>query len=132
MLKSRVLLIEDETQFQRLVHEYLSVHGYEVLVAGTCEKGEELWREARPDAAVIDYQLPDGTALDLLPRLKSVHPTNPVIILTGHGSIELAVEAVKLGAEQFLTKPPELKALLAMIQRALENQRNRQNQEVES
>jgi DNA-binding NtrC family response regulator len=131
VLKSRVLLIEDETQFQRLVHEYLSVHGYEVLVAGTCEKGEELWREARPDAAVIDYQLPDGTALDLLPRLKSVHPTNPVIILTGHGSIELAVEAVKLGAEQFLTKPPELKALLAMIQRALENQRNRQNREVE-
>jgi len=131
VLKSKILVIEDETQFQGLLREYLQMNGYEVLVAETCAKGEDLWREALPDAAVIDYQLPDGNALDLLPRLRAIHPANPVIVLTGHGSIELAVEAIKLGAEQFLTKPPELKALLAMIQRGLDNQRNRQNQQAE-
>jgi ActR/RegA family two-component response regulator len=80
---------------------------YDVLVPETCARGEELWREARPDAAILDYQLPDGNALNVLPRLKAIHPANPIIVLTGHGSIELAVEAIKLGAEQFLTKPPK-------------------------
>jgi DNA-binding NtrC family response regulator len=127
MLRSRVLLIEDEAQFHGVVRCFLETHGFEVLVAETCADGEELWRNVRPDAAVLDYELPDGNALDLLPRLKAVHPANPIVVLTGHGSIELAVEAIKLGAEQFLTKPPELSALLAMLQRGLENQRNRQN-----
>jgi DNA-binding NtrC family response regulator len=72
--------------------------------------------------------LPDGNALDLIPRLKAVDPSIPLIILTGFGSIDLAVEAVKLGADHFLTKPTELSTLSLMIQRCIENQRNRQKQ----
>jgi DNA-binding NtrC family response regulator len=81
--------------------------------------------------AVLDYRLPDGNALQLLPRLKASDSSIPIIILTGHGSIDLAVEAVKLGATQFLTKPIELAALFVMIQASVENRRNRQKQLVE-
>jgi DNA-binding NtrC family response regulator len=85
---------------------------------------------ARPDAAIIDYRLADGNALELLPRLKGIYPKIPLVILTAHGSIDLAVQAVKEGAEQFLTKPVELPALLVMLQRLLQEQRNRQQQVV--
>ncbi len=70
----------------------------------------------------------DGTALDLLPRLKEINPDTPLLILTAHGSIDLAVRAIKEGAEQFLTKPLELPALAMILKRLLENQRNRHKQ----
>jgi len=82
----------------------------------------------RPDAAVIDYLLPDGTALDLLPRMKAIDPGVSLIILTGHGSIDLAVRAIKEGAEQFLTKPVDLSTLLVILERSLESQRNHRKQ----
>jgi DNA-binding NtrC family response regulator len=130
--RNKVLLVEDEPQFHHMVKDYLEANGYEVAVAENCAQAEQYWRVSRPDIALFDYNLPDGNALDLLPRLKSVHSSVPVIVLTGFGSIELAVEAVKLGAEQFLTKPPELPALLMMMQRSLENERNRKKQLVEN
>jgi DNA-binding NtrC family response regulator len=76
----------------------------------------------------MDYQLPDGNSLELLPKLRALDPGVPLIFLTGHGSIDLAVRAIKEGAEQFLTKPVELPALLEVLRRALENQRNRKQQ----
>ena len=130
--RNKVLLVEDEPQFHHMVKDFLEAHGYEVAVAETCSEAEKFWRNSRPDVALFDYNLPDGNALDMLPRLKAVHSSVPVIVLTGFGSIELAVEAVKLGAEQFMTKPPELPALLLMMQRSLENERNRQHQLAES
>ncbi len=57
----------------------------------------------------MDYSLPDGNALELLPRLKEADPSVPVLILTAHGSVDLAVRAIKEGAEQFLTKPVQLR-----------------------
>jgi DNA-binding NtrC family response regulator len=87
-----------------------------------------MWQNARPDVAVLDYSLPDGNVSDLLPRLKALDANIPIIVLTGYGSIDLAVEVVKKGAENFLTKPAELDTLLVMIQRCIENSRNRQNQ----
>jgi DNA-binding NtrC family response regulator len=80
----------------------------------------------------VDYCLPDGNALRLIPKLKSIDPSIPVIVLTGYGSIDLAVKAVRLGADHFLTKPTELETLSLVIQRSLENQRNRQKQLAEN
>jgi DNA-binding NtrC family response regulator len=73
-----------------------------------------------PDAALIDYRLGDGDALTLLPRLREIDPNVPLIVLTAHGSIDLAVRAIKEGAEQFLTKPIELPALQVVLRRVLE------------
>jgi DNA-binding NtrC family response regulator len=128
MHKDRILIVEDETAIRDALREFLEKKGCEVATAGTCVLAEQLWRGTRPDVAVLDYSLPDGNALELIPRLKAIDASIPVIILTGHGSINLAVEAVKLGAEQFLTKPAEFATLFVLIQRSLENQRNRRKQ----
>jgi DNA-binding NtrC family response regulator len=128
MSKHRILIIDDESAVRFGVREFLEVSGYEVDEAGTCSSGEEVFRATRPDAVVLDYALPDGDALALMPRLKAIDATIPLVILTAHGSIELAVRAVKEGAEQFLTKPVELAALLVILRRLLETRRERRTQ----
>ncbi len=128
MTKDRVLIVEDEEAIGAAIGNFLEGKGYETAVGGNCEEGEKLLRSFRPDVVVLDYSLPDGNAIDLMARLKAVDSGLPMIILTGHGSIDLAVQAVKQGADQFLTKPTELATLYVVIQRLLENQRNRQRQ----
>lgn len=75
------------------------------------------------DAVILDHCLPDGTAIDCLARIKSIDPSLAVIVLTGHATIDLAIEAIRLGAEQFLVKP--LDALTALLTRAVELRRLR-------
>jgi DNA-binding NtrC family response regulator len=128
MPKDRVLVVDDETRFLEIVTSYLTNKGYDVLSTGTCADAEVLWRTARPDAVVLDQHLPDGTALELIVRLRTFDPDVPIIVITAEASIDLAVQAVKLGAEQFLTKPIELSALHIIIQRCVENHRARQRQ----
>jgi DNA-binding NtrC family response regulator len=128
MSRGRILLIDDDPSIRFGVSDFLESHGFELDQAATCTEGERLYRAARPDAVILDYSLPDGTALELLPRLRGVDASVPILILTGHGSIELAVQAIKLGAEQFLTKPIELAALLSVLERLLDNQRTRQRE----
>ena len=77
---------------------------------------------------LLDQVLPDGGGIDLLARLKLVAPGVPVIMLTGHGSIELAVRAIKEGAEQFLTKPIDMPAVMVLIERLVLNERQRRHQ----
>jgi len=124
----KILLAEDEPAIRAGVRDFLETNGYEVEEAETCQAAEQAFRALRPDAAVLDYLLPDGNTVDLLPRLKSADPDVPILILTGHGTIDLAVRALKEGAEQFLTKPVELPALLVIIQRLIESQRSRKKE----
>ena len=128
MTRSSILLVEDEPAVRFGIREFLEAHGWTVEEAQSCQEAQAAFRADRPDVAVLDYSLPDGTALDLLPRLKALDAEVPVVILTGMGSIELAVRAIKEGAEHFLTKPVELPALLVVLERLVENQRNRQRQ----
>jgi DNA-binding NtrC family response regulator len=78
-----------------------------------------------PDVLILDYALPDGNALDVIAAMKSGGIDVPVVVLTGHGSIELAVTAMKEGAEHFLTKPVEMASLTVLIDRVIENQQTR-------
>ncbi len=125
---TKILLVEDEAGVRFGIREFLRAHEFAVEEADSAAGAEAAFREFRPDAAVIDYLLPDGNALDLLPRLREIESSVPVVILTGHGSIDLAVRAIKEGAEQFLTKPVELPALLIVLRRLLEDQRVRRTQ----
>jgi DNA-binding NtrC family response regulator len=126
--RQTVLLVEDEATIRFAVRDFLEAHGYAVQEAQSCQEAQAAFRDGRPDVAVLDYSLPDGTALDLLPRLKAADPDVPLVILTGAGSIELAVRAIKEGADHFLTKPVELPTLRVILERLVENQRNRQRQ----
>jgi DNA-binding NtrC family response regulator len=122
---SRILLVDDEQAIRVAVRDFLELSGFDVSEAATCAEAELLLRTVPPDAAILDFRLPDGDALGLLARIRSVDATIPVIVLTAHASVALAVRAIQQGAEQFLTKPVELPALLVIIRRALDNQRIR-------
>ncbi len=131
MARTRILVVDDQDGIRFALRDFLESHDYEVDEATDCASAERHFRSARPDAALLDFRMPDGTALELLPRLREIDPNVPLAVLTGHGSIDLAVQAVKEGAEQFLTKPLELPALLVVVQRLVENRRNRQKQLVD-
>jgi len=131
VLGERILIVEDEKETRGVLRDYLEDKGYEIATADTCALAEQVWHTSRPDIAILDYSLSDGNALGLIPRLKAIDPSIPIIILTGYGSIDLAVEALKLGADLFLPKPAELPALHLLIQRSLDNRRNHRQQSAE-
>ncbi|HTG94890.1 MAG TPA: sigma-54 dependent transcriptional regulator [Pyrinomonadaceae bacterium] len=128
MARNKVLVVDDEPGIRFGIRDFLEHQGYEIEEADSCHEAQHLFRSSRPDIVIADYMLPDGTALDLLPRLKDIDSGIPLLVLTAHGSIDLAVRAIKEGAEQFLTKPLELPALQVILQRLLEKQRNANKQ----
>lgn len=122
------MVVDDESGVRFGIRDFLEQHGYEIDEAESCQDAQHIFRTSRPDIVIADYMLPDGTALDLLPRLKEIDSGTPLLVLTAHGSIDLAVRAIKEGAEQFLTKPLELPTLLVILQRLLQKQRNHHKQ----
>lgn len=128
MRRNRILIIDDEPGLRFGIRDFLEQQGYAVEEAESCQDARRAFRTARPDVVIADYVLPDGTALDLIPRLKEIDRDIPLLVLTAHGSIDLAVRAIKEGAEQFLTKPIELPALQVILERLISHQRNHQKQ----
>ena len=128
MSRHRVLIVDDDPAVRFGLKDFLETRGYRVDEADSAKVAEQAFRENRPDVVLSDYRLPDGDALTLLPRLRAISEEVPVIVLTAHGSVELAVQAMKEGAEHFLTKPVTLPALEVVIARSLANQRNRRQQ----
>ena len=123
MPQPRVLLVDDDDAIRFSVGRYLSSKGFEVVSCENVATAIEAFRAKTPDATVIDYELPDGDALDLLKAFKEFDASVPIVVLTGHGSIERAVRAMKQGAEHFLVKPADLTALTITLQRALHHRR---------
>jgi DNA-binding NtrC family response regulator len=128
MAKAKILVVDDDEIILFAIRDFLELHGVIVDEAETCAEAEIKFRAEVYDAVTLDYSLPDGNAMDLLPKLKAIDAGVPIILLTAHASIELAVRAIQLGAEQFLVKPLDLPALLVVLERTLENQRNRRRQ----
>ena len=128
MSRNKVLVVDDESGVRFGIRDFLEQHGYEIEEAESCADAQSLFRNSRPDIVIADYMLQDGTALDLLPKLREIDSGIPLLVLTAHGSIDLAVRAIKEGAEQFLTKPLELPTLLVILQRLLQKQRNHHKQ----
>jgi len=118
--KKRVLIIDDDSSMTDWMRTLLDHAGYEVRAALSGKAGEEAFRTWRPDAVVTDMRLPDIDGLDLLRRFKQAQPEAEVIVVTGHGSIPKAVDAVKAGASYFLEKPIEPEGILALLEKAIE------------
>jgi DNA-binding NtrC family response regulator len=124
-VKHLLLLVEDDPTTRFSVRRFFERRDYAVAEAETVAAAEETFRQTRPDAAVVDYQLPDGDGIELIRRLREIDPSVPLVVLTGHGTIDLAVRAIKEGAEQLLTKPVELGTLQVVVERLLDNRRRR-------
>src|SRR5664279_6637015 len=125
MAGNRILLVDDDPVVRFGIRNFLESQGMQVIEVQNAQKARDGFRNTSPDAAIVDFSLPDGDGLELLEHFKNADPDLPVIVLTGQGSIEIAVRAIKEGAEQFLTKPVELPALHTLLLRAVENKRFR-------
>jgi DNA-binding NtrC family response regulator len=117
--QERILLVDDQSELRKAIAEYLSNREYVVFEAGTVGEARKVIDSEQPHGAIVDYSLPDGNGLAVIERILEVDPNAAIILLTAHGTIDLAVQAVKRGAEQFLTKPVELKILEVVLRRAL-------------
>ena len=124
----RILLVEDDDELRYAYVTHLTANGFQIEEARDMAAAHKKFTATRPDVAVLDFRLPDGTALDLLPQFKELEPAVPIIVLTGFGSMELGVSLIKSGAEQCLAKPVEPSALLMIVHKLLENSRNQQKQ----
>jgi DNA-binding NtrC family response regulator len=127
---SKLLLVDDDAQMRNVLALYLRRTGFTVLDAASLAEGRKLQAKESPDLIILDYQLPDGTAFDFLDNTRERESGEPVIVLTGMGTIDLAVKAIKAGAEHFLTKPVDLESLEVLVRRTLDVQRDRKQRAV--
>lgn len=116
-----LLLIDDDQVLCQVMARAFEARGYTVRMAHTGRDGIAAAQAVRPDAAVVDLRLPDQTGLKLIGGLKAVNPDMRIVVLTGHGSIPTAIEAVKLGATYYLTKPVDADEVLAALQKDTPN-----------
>ena len=122
-MSNAILIIEDETILAKNMRTYLERNEYEVECAESAEDGIARLERFAPDAVVLDFNLPGMDGLQALERIRAQCPGTPVIMVTGHGSVETAVEAMKAGALDFLTKPVPLAKLGMLLQRATSERR---------
>ena len=115
MGENRILVVDDNPSIIRLFERLLGEEGFTVIPAGSLEEAVSLLENNNPQMAFIDLFLPDGNGIELVHRIKKASPQMPVVVVTGHGTIELAVEAMKAGAFDFLLKPLEHVDLVKLI-----------------
>lgn len=123
MAAAKVLVVDDDRDLVELIRTALETAGYEVVQAFDEDEALDKAREQGVDLSVVGLQLVQKDGISLMEDLHQVIPHMPVIILTAHGSIESAVEAMKKGAYSYLTKPFESRDLLFQIEKAIENSR---------
>jgi DNA-binding NtrC family response regulator len=127
--KLKILAVDDEAAMREVLRLRLESWGYDVAVAADGAEARRLAESESPDAVVSDVVMPDVSGLELLEWLQAGDPARPVILITAYGSVETAVEAMKIGARDFLTKPldhPRLKAVLEEALRDVEQRRETQ------
>ena len=120
MPNQRILIVDDEAGLRTALFRALDRKGYQVITASTIQEAETLSQSDKPlDLAIVDLRLPDGDGLVLMSKLKNMHRSIQVIMLTGHGTVETAVQATQQGAFHFVTKPCNLDEILSLVDRAL-------------
>lgn len=122
-----MLLVDDDPGLLGALGTFFERHGYVVSKATTGQQGIQAFRQQEPDVTVLDLGLPDMNGMQVLEVLRQKRAA--VVLLTGQGDIPTAVRAMQLGAENFLTKPPDMPYLAAAVERALDkSELRRENQ----
>src|SRR6476619_5919586 len=115
-----ILIIDDEKAIRKTLTEILSFEGYKIEEAGDGEEGLKKFKEKAYDVVLCDIKMPKLDGIEFLDKAREANPDVPVIMISGHGTIETAVEAVKKGAYDYISKPPDLNRLLITIRNAME------------
>jgi two-component system nitrogen regulation response regulator NtrX len=118
-LKSRVLIVDDEEAIRSSLRMIFEYEGYEVLLAANGAAALKIAEKESPDLVFLDIKMPQMDGLEVLKRLRSQDESLPVVVLSGHGTVKTAVEATKLGAFDFVEKPPESERILLVARNAL-------------
>jgi two-component system response regulator RegA len=119
-MNEAILLVEDDATFSATLARALKRRGYEVFVAATPEAALESARAEAPDWIVLDLNLAGASGIGLIPKLRESLPEARIVVLTGYASISTAVDAIKLGAVQYLAKPVDVDTLLRAFSHNLE------------
>ncbi len=119
-MAATILVVDDERSIRRTLREILEYEGYAVEEAADGDEALEKLREGRYDLVLLDIKMPRRDGMEVLRTLAAEQPELPVVMISGHGTIETAVEATRLGAFDFIEKPPDLNRLLLTVRNALE------------
>src|SRR5277367_5072889 len=122
-MKAKVMVVDDTDGVRDLIGTVLERNDYEALTKSNATQLLASFSGPQPDVILLDLRLPDGDGLDLLPQIKKQWPDTEVIMLTGHGTFDIAVEATKRGAYHFQSKPFDSETLLVSLERAIEHRR---------
>lgn len=117
---NRILIVDDDDLVRHSISENLKESGFATVGASTGIEALDIFRTERPASVILDLKMPGMDGLTALKELKNIDPDVPVIINTAHGDITTAVEAIKLGAYDFITKPPDFDRLVLTLKRAAE------------
>jgi DNA-binding NtrC family response regulator len=117
-----ILIIEDDKAIRKTLTEILRYEGYKVDEAADGEEGLRKFSSTAYDLVLCDVKMPKMDGIEFLEKSKLINPDVPIIVISGHGNIETAVEAVKKGAFDFISKPPDLNRLLITLRNALDKQ----------
>lgn len=123
MTAAHILVVEDEDSFRRLLENRFARKGFQVVAAAGGEDALHIAQENPFDLALVDIRLPDMNGIQVLQALRKLEPAPEVLMMTGHGTIETAIEAMRQGAYHYLTKPLDLKELELVLDRALEKRK---------
>jgi len=113
-----ILIVDDDGPLRMRLERAFSDRGFQTHVAGNAAEAEALIRTTPIERALIDLRMPGASGLDLLETIRDVSPATAVVMLSGYGSIAAAVDAVRLGAVNFVQKPADVEDLLAAFERA--------------
>jgi two-component system response regulator HydG len=122
-MTARVLVVDDDEATRRMLAQWLTAEHHDVLLAGNLPQGLEIASSAEPQVVITDLNMAGGSGIELCRRLGDVWPDTPVIVITAFGSMTVAVEAMRAGAFDFITKPFDVEALSIAIERALQHHR---------
>ena len=116
----KILIVDDERSIRRTLREILEFENYEIIEAEDGQKGLEAITNESIDAVLMDIKMPKMDGLELLTKALEIKSDLPIIMISGHGNLETAVEAVKKGAFDYISKPPDLNRLLITVKNALD------------
>ena len=118
-MKRRILIVDDERSVRVFLRELFEQEGYEVAEAGSIRAADAELKSSAPEIVVLDLGLPDGCGLDFIPDIKKSFTNTEIIVITAMGTVDNAVESMRLGAYDFITKPFDMEKILISIKRAL-------------